>query len=325
MFDDAAIAWMQDLDWSFYRRARFGVISRRIFLPRLVEMFAEQICAPWPGTDYFLGEAGNPFTPPIVDVDEAFMSSAPDFEKIPVHSHHARFDALVRKEADRFGLPILSADRIEYNEWDAITLEQMLANGDGIGARRALHAVAPIIAEAAMTGKVVTWARPTGGGDDRAEQMTPGMWDLDEDALYRRFAACGLCFDRPHDPDADVDHFIFADAAGLQNTILQSARQNYAPIALDPHIHRLRRRVDYYAVLVEEVEAFLVTTLEKASPAIGNDTLKDLVRAEFGESATGKIFERAKAAAVKHPGLEHFANPGRKKGVPLERKDPPRP
>jgi hypothetical protein len=318
MHEDDANAWMAGLDWSLYRRSRQGFLSQRLFLPRAIEMFGEQICAPWPQTDFLIGEAGNEHREPIVDSSEAFLEDG-----TPVHSLHAAFSPAVRREAERFALPIVSADAITQDEWESIYVEHSLANGLGMAARRAVAGLAPIIAKAAMEERIATWARPLGGGDARSVPITPDMWDLDYDTLIRRFAACGLSIDHPHDAQAPVNHLIFVDHAKLQNEIIHLARENYVPIAFSDE--RLWRRVDHYAVIVDEVAAFLVELMSRPDHVLNNEQLKGVVENRFGRSAGGRVFERAKAIAVAQPGLEKHAAPGRKRGVPLPKRDPMHP
>lgn len=288
--------WIAGLDWSKYRRRHEDYVGEGFFLPGVVEMFARQVCAPYPDEiDFFLSNAGN--TPPgrVVQVHEAFTADG-----APLHSVHQRLDALMRSHADDLEVAIARPDSISQAEWAAI----MDAGQDewalGQGARRAIDGIAPIIARLAAEERISCLARDR--NDSRRTKVITGRewWDLDPEQAIRRIASGGLNLEAPFDPDAPPDHHVFVTRDGLQNAIADAQRTEYVAIAfVEFGKWAIRRRADHYAVHVAEVTEFLIGLMNSgAFETAINEDFEYEVEKEFGKRGLGRCFERAKAAAI---------------------------
>jgi hypothetical protein len=305
LLEDIDNDWMAGLDWSKYRRPAADYVSDTIMLAGVVDMFARQVCGPYPtGIEFFLSKAGN--TPPgsVVPAEDAF---APD--GTPFHSVHKRLDTIMRSHADDLEVPIARPDVIGRDEWARIHDTGMDRWNLGLGARRAVAGLAPIVTRLAAEERLECHARPIHGGPKTISINGREWWDLDPEQSVRRIASSGLNLSKPYDPYAEPDHIIFVSPTGLQKVILDSAREHYVATAFREHGEwAVRRKVDYYAVQVAEVTAFLVTMMNSGNcETFTNRDFEAEVSLEFGSRGLGRCFERAKAAAVADAARSRFA------------------
>ena len=305
MFDDAALDWMAELDWSRHGRIGPQHLSKHMFMATVADIVGKAVCAPWPDIPFFLERARNPSPGPMVTADRAF-----DADGSPKAKVQDRLADLVRDHADSFDVPIASADRITYDEWRSVEASGAIAWSEGEGARRAAAGIAPLVAEMAAKGRITTWARPKGGGDDRATQIPADLWLVDPEIAIRRLASCGLNWDRPFDEEASVDRLIFVETAKLQNTIIEFARPNYVSIAFPEE--GIRRDVDHYAVDVRAVATLLESLMPPERAHWRNLDFEAEVARQFTDRALGRVYERAKRVATSHPDRKMFSRPGPK-------------
>ncbi|WP_343762968.1 hypothetical protein [Sphingomonas molluscorum] len=287
--------WIADLDWSRHRIGERAYLGGKIILTSVVDMLVKHVCAPPPEGDSFLANAGN--TPPgrIVDSEGAFNADG-----TPIHSVHRRLDSLMRSHADDLEIGITSPDMITRDEWDAIIFEGQGYWSDGVGARYAANAVAPILARMAYDKQISCFARRINGSPDPEDISGPEWWDLLPDQAVRRIATSGLNLARPMDADAPIDHLIFVSRDGLQNALIEAARKNYVELgASELGPWGFRRSVDYYAVQRAEVAEFLIQLMDSGEWEYAtNSDFEAAVQAEFGTRGLGRCYERAKAIAV---------------------------
>lgn len=298
--------WMAGLDWSRHRHRASDYVSDRLLLSGVAKIFADHLCAPsYPEMTDFLAQAGNTPAGGMVGAEEAF---GPD--GAPIHSIHARLASTARRHADEHGVGIASADVVTRDEWEAIVEHAAPYWGWGVGARRAVARLAPIIAGLAAREEIACFARPVGGGArDAAIRISgPDWWDIDPDMAVRRFAACGLNLKSPFDAGAPIDHLVFVARNGLQNVAIDTARKHYVPTAaLEYGDHILKRRVDHYAVQTEEVAAFLIALMDSGEcENWTNLTFQCAVQDEFGKRGLGRCYERAKAMAIEDEKRSRF-------------------
>jgi len=288
--------WIAGLDWSKYRRPHTDYVGEGFFLPGVVEMFARQVCAPYPDEiDFFLANAGN--TPPgrVVPAEDAFAADGS-----PLFSVHQRLNTLMRSHADELEVAIARADMISREEWTAV----MDAGQDdwalGQGARRAVDGLAPIIARMAAEKKILCHARDRTDSGKTTDITGREWWDLDPEQAIRRIASGGINVADPFGPDAVPDHHIFVTRDGLQNAITEAQRTEYVAIAfVEFGKWAIRRRADHYAVQVAEVTEFLIGLMDSGNYETAiNEDFEYEVKAEFGVRGLGRCYERAKAAAI---------------------------
>lgn len=301
---DSENEWLATLDWSAYRRPHTDWVGDGVFLPGVVDMFASQVCAPYPsGIELFLGHAGN--TPPgrMILAEEAFAHDG-----TPLHSVHQRLDALVRAHADDLEVAIARPDVITFAEWDAVVDAGQEPWTVGQGARRALAGIAPIIARLAAEKRISCHARHRKDSNKKVDITGPEWWDLDPQQAVRRIASGGINLAAPYDPDAETDHLIFVSRDGLQNAIAETQSKEYVAIAfLEYGKWALRRRLDHYAVQVEEVADFLIGLMNSGRfESATNEDFMHEVSKEFGSRGLARVYERAKAIAINDPERARF-------------------
>lgn len=302
--EETDLEWLAELDWQAHGPARNDHPSRHLFLAEAAELIGQSICGIWPGIPHFLTMAGLPAVGQISHPDDAFSSGT------PIPEVHLREHGAMRRHAERLGVPISSERCITLEEWEAI-----LVAGDpdwdvGQAARQAAVGIAQVFARMVVKQEADVFYRPVGGGKPVPVDDID-LWEIDNDLAIKRLAVCGLSLERPFDPDAPIDHFIFVSHNRLAQAIGLASRRTYVPLSSPEH--HLQRDSDYLAVQVSEVSKFLNELMVPENYDWNNDRFKRAVMAEFGSRGMGRVFEDAKAAAVALNNNSYFGKPGRKK------------
>lgn len=303
--DDHDHDWMAGLDWSMHRRPYEDYVSEMLVLSGVVDLLGQYVLEPHPSTPFFIADAGNTPSGPLVDIEDAFSADG-----TPIHSVHAHLGSLMRSHANELGITIKNPDFISLAEWKAVLIAGSCSGywSFGEGARLAVAGLAPMIARLAAEERILTYARPIGGGPTLLPITGRKWWDLDPEQAVRRLASCSLAYEAPFDASAIPNHMIFVSRTNLNSVLIEAARRKPVYIAfLEYGDWASKRTVNQYAVQTAEVTAFLISLMESGEVEhFNNQDFKTAVQDEFGVRGLGRCFERAKAAAIADPSRARF-------------------
>lgn len=220
--EDRDLEWMAELDWSLHGLKGTTFVSDNKLIAAAAALLGEHAAPFWPDEDpYFLARAGNTPRGRWVEADVAFGPGG-----ILTSLYYDTRDLAISHARDLL-IPLASPGDVTPAEWEAISDAGMELWAVGEGARRMWWKLAPLVARLAADRKIVTFARPVGGGTE--EPVRAALWKLDPDTAVKRLARCGLNLERPFDSEAAVTHHLFVESVGLGHVMQDTARENYIP------------------------------------------------------------------------------------------------
>lgn len=293
LLDDNDLAWMANLDWSYYRGKSLGFVADHVPIAQAVRDLAEMAVEYWPDDieDYLACAGKEP------QGDWRPASLAFDENGRPTSVYHDGI-SLVRKHAAWMHIPLAIEDPITVEQWQQVEDEGLFPWEEGDSARRLWVELAPMFARLAHQGDLGTFVAPRGGGKETP--LSRDVWRIDPDAAIIRLAKCGLSPDNPFDMDLHSvpTHMLFVDSTGLDKKLQGAARSNFIKTLNLENDDRLLREIDEKKVPLTMLVRHLSSLMTEERYSWSNSRFIGALEERFSTNISGRLYQRIKNMAL---------------------------